>query len=454
MGNEVQVQKTAGGLTFKLPPHLAEKMKLLGISGGNLGNGGVGVNQLLIESKKWTANVGGEKKTFTRPVIIQNDDGTYGPDPSGAREPVPTLNVIVMEPGLRGRIFYDGPYAENNRRGPDCWSEDGKKASPSIEKPVFSGSCDMCPKAAKGSAATTAHPEAVACGYYKRLAVQVCSQRGIEWGIPPLSLKLSISSIWDMRDELSMAEGWYAWDNYVKFLRANGCAHSAAVITQMRFNPNATLQVQFKLIGFTELADYEKLTEMAATDEVRKLLPVISGTLTPRSIEPPKGKPLPKDDDEYSPQLKADIAEEEKRLREDAEEQAEKARQFEELKAAAEAEAKKEAAAAVKRAEAAAKKAAKAEAEAKAAAKAEAEAKAAAEKVAAEAIAKAQAQAAAEDGAWDEPKPINAAVAALPANVVETAMPERKKAADVTVGPAAVVEVPASLTGILGAWGE
>ena len=86
----------------------------------------------------------------------------------------------------------------------------------------------------------------------------------------------------------------------------------------------------------------------------------------------------------------------------------------------------------------------------KAAAKAEAEAKAAAEKAAAEAAAKAQA--AADDGAWDEPKPINATVAALPAKAAETAMPERKAAPQATVTTAMVTEVPASLTGILGAW--
>ena len=162
MGNEVQVQKSAGGLTFKLPPHLAAKMKLLGLSGSNLGGGGVGVNQLLIDNKNWTARVGGEKKTFMRPLIIQNEDGTYGPDPGGAEEPAPTLNVVVVEPGLRGRIFYDGPYADNNRRAPDCWSNDGKKPDVSIEKPV-SGSCGTCPKAAKGSDASSAYPERRAC---------------------------------------------------------------------------------------------------------------------------------------------------------------------------------------------------------------------------------------------------------------------------------------------------
>ena len=123
MGNEVQVQKTAGGLTFKVPAHLLAKMVA---KGGNISTGVIG-NQLLIKDKVWAASVGGEVKPFTRPVIVQLPDGTYGPDPSGEREPVQILNVIVVDHGQRGSIYYAGDYADGAGRAPDCWSDDGRK---------------------------------------------------------------------------------------------------------------------------------------------------------------------------------------------------------------------------------------------------------------------------------------------------------------------------------------
>ena len=437
MGNEVQVQKTAGGLTFKLPAHLAARMAA---GDGNIANQSR-TNQLLPGGKHWALSVNGETKKLTRPVIVQLADGSYAPDPSGEREPVPTVNVVVLDQGVRGRVYYQGEYDEANQGPPDCWSEDSKRPSPKVEKPPC-GSCDTCPMAAKGSAATASNPDRAACRGVKMLAVQMCSQRGIEYGIPPVRLKLPPTSIWDSRDEQAAAQGWYAWDNYTKFLAANGAARTNVGVTMMRFADTNHMQMQFKLVDFLDDENYVKTRELADTDEVKQLLPIFNGTpSTPRTDDKPKGKPLPQDDE---PSTSADPV-------------------FSQTgKAAAEAQAAENA-----KLKAAAEAAAQAKANADAAAKAKSDkaAKLAAAKAAAEAAAAEAARLAAEeDGeAFDDggdpemtqvidPAKVAAAIAAADAAKDVTPKRSRAKKDEPAAAPAGPVEVPAAIAGILNDW--
>ena len=52
-----------------------------------------------------------------------------------------------------------------------------------------------------------------------------------------MKLKLAVTSDWDAKDDESVANGWYAWKNYVEVPRCQwaGCTRTNAVVTQMRF---------------------------------------------------------------------------------------------------------------------------------------------------------------------------------------------------------------------------
>ena len=85
------------------------------------------------------------------------------------------------------------------------------------------------------------------------MAVQVIpAKTPTAYSIPPLSLKLSISSIWDKQDEESSAAGWYGWSNYTDLLRANDCAFTGALVTRMRFANTEYPKIQFARGGFLE----------------------------------------------------------------------------------------------------------------------------------------------------------------------------------------------------------
>lgn len=420
MGNEAAVQQSAKGLTFVVPAYLTARIKAGGLSNIDPRNT---VNSLTFGTKAWVTQINGEKKTLQR----RNEDGDM--------ENIQTLRVIVLDyTKQRGRSYYDG-WDAANPRAPDCWSLDGRRPSVDVAEPK-ARACDTCQMAAKGSKIVDGK-ELVACQSHKLLAV-VPAQ---DTNFPAMKLKIGPTSLWDKNDEESMAAGWYAWENYTDLLRANGLDFTGAVVTRMRFAPNVTYQkIQFARGDFLDEDALNVVERLAKSGEVQKLL---SGFTPPTTAKKPEGKPLPKEDEDTGPspeQITADAQSARARL---IEAQATADAELAEL-AAKDAKVKAEAVAVVKRADAAMKKAAKAEADAKAAT----------EKAAAEAAAKAKAD---EDaGAWDEPAAAPAAKQEVlpPLKAGESAMPARNVTPKATETTAAVVEIPAALSGILGDWGE
>src|SRR5271165_1343339 len=147
MGNEVQVQQSAKGLSFALPASLAARMAA---AGGNI-QAKATVNSLLWGGKEWAMVVNGDKKRLQRRS-----------EETGEMEPVQIVQVVVLDQSKRGRSYYEGDYDESNPRAPDCWSEDQRKPHASVEQPQCS-TCELCPKAAKGSKASASNADAVAC---------------------------------------------------------------------------------------------------------------------------------------------------------------------------------------------------------------------------------------------------------------------------------------------------
>lgn len=437
MGNEVANQQGTTGLSFAVPAHVLAARAARG--GGNIAPP-VTTNSLTFAGKEWAITVNGERKVLDRPAIVQVGS-EWKPHPT-LREKLQIINVVVVDQSKRGRDFYAKEYDPANPTGPDCWSDDSNKPHSSVAAPQCK-SCGVCPNAAPGSRATAQNPKATACKGFKLLAVQPVKDGTVNHDFPVLRLKLRGGSIWDSRDEESVAQGWYGWDNYAKFLAANGVSFSGEMITTMRFASTEHPQIQFGRGDWLETEDCEKVFTRSKTEEVQKLLAGFAAT--PRASAP-EGKPLPQDDYPADVQRPDPVFSQSGAAAQAAQE-AESARlKTEAYEAdlarlvAQEAEAKK----------------AQAEAEAKA------EAKAAKIAEAKRLIAEAEAEAVAEevgrviDATFDEPAP-TAPVAPPPpvvsAPVKEAAPPKRntKKAAE-PAPPMQIAEVPEALTGILDAW--
>lgn len=418
MGNEVAARQGTTSLSFAVPAHLAQAMVTAG--GGNIAEK-QSVPSLTYGGKVWTMSVNGEKKVLQR----RNEDGEM--------ENVQVLRVVVLDYSKhRGRSYYEGAFNPDDPKQPDCWSEDGKRPHASVEQPAC-GTCELCPKATKGSRIVDGR-EMIACAQYRMVVVVPANNLDFQ----PLRLRLAVTSDWDKSDDEAVAAGWYGFQNYTDFLRANGCGYTNALITRMRFANTNYPKVQFARGDFLELADFQKTLAVAQTDEVKKLL----AGFTPAGAEgkPAKntGKPLPEDDESNNPAAPPEGVADPVFSKTGA--AAEKAQAEEQAKEQAKAKA---AAADAQAAEAAKKAAAKA-------------AKVAAAKAAAEAAA-AAAKAAEEDeddgSAFDEaptaPTPAPAKVTA----VAEAAPPKKAAKKEPAVAPpTALAEAPPSLGGILSEW--
>lgn len=277
MSNEV-ANASAKGLTFQVPAHILARIKAAGLK--NIADKST-VNQITFGDHAWVMHINGEKKLVQK----SNEDGEL--------ENVQILRVIVLGATQnRGRSYYEGNYDRNNPRGPDCWSSDGKRPDLGVPEPRGK-TCEAhnCPMAVKGSRVIDGK-ELVACAQHKFLAV-IPSQN---LTFPAMRIKLPVTSLWDKQDEESMAQGWYAWDNYCDLLRANGVDFTGALVTKMRL---ATVNYQKIQFSRGDWLDEDQLAKVMARlegdggEEVKKLL---AGFTVREAPAQPAGKPLPKDE--------------------------------------------------------------------------------------------------------------------------------------------------------------
>lgn len=299
--------------------------------GGNIVERG-SVPSLGIEGKVWEVSINGEKTKLIR----ANEDGD--------EVPVPIIRAVILAyTPERARNYYEGGYDPANVSQPKCWSNDGVHPDASIREPV-SSACAKCPMSVKGSRINEQGKEVVACSQHRLLAVLPMFKKGV-LSDQPLRLKLAITSLFDGQSPDLEKEGWFAFENLLKFLRSKGIKHTAGIVVKLKFDPNVAYP---KVIMSPEAPLPQEL--LAAVKPMLKdenVLKLIGNSWTPAGVD---GKPV-----EHKPAA------------EPAEDKAAKA--AEEAKAKAEAAKQEKAAAAAKK---------KAEAEAKA--KAEAEAAEAAKK--------------------------------------------------------------------------
>lgn len=225
------------------------------------------VPSLSYEGKTWTIHKEGAKqKLMTR-------------DADGEQIPLSIMKVVILDSApRRGRAFYEGTYDPNKIAAPACWSHDGERPDQSITNPC-AASCAACPNSVKGSKVLDNGNTTTACSQHRMLAVIPSG----DLNYTPLRLKIAITSDWDNNSPEMEREGWFSYSKYLDYLKANGCPHTAAVVTKIRFDANAAYP---KLFFAAErwLSEEEQYTvaPRVKTPEVQKL---IDGSWTPAGVD-------------------------------------------------------------------------------------------------------------------------------------------------------------------------
>jgi hypothetical protein len=242
------------------------------------------VPSLSPQGKQWTIALNGQKIPLQR----RNQDGDM--------EPLPIMKVVVLDHAqYRGRAYYEGTYDPNKESAPICWSDDGVTPDASLPGPFplgtqvepgksrkISAACNGCPMSVKGSKVDDRGKSTVACSQHKMLAVVPDPALGIK-DIPPLRLKIAITSIWDEQSPDEAAQGWLAWDKYVAWLDARGCKHTAAIVTKMKFDHNAAYpKIFFAAERPLEAEELAVIGPLSKSPDTQKLL---GGTWTPAGVD-------------------------------------------------------------------------------------------------------------------------------------------------------------------------
>lgn len=206
--------------------------------------------------KAWTVIINGEKT----PMMKRNAEGD--------EEPIPVFRAVVVDYAKqRGRAYYEGTYDPNEIKAPDCWSNDGRLPDASVEHKQ-SPKCEGCPMSAKGSRVVGTR-SMVACSSHLMLALVPASKLDFT----PLRLKLAITSIWDKEGKDQQAQGWFAWDQFVDYLRQNGVKNTAAVLTKIKFDPATEYpKLLFNAGGWLPPEKFAQALDVAKTEDVKNLL--------------------------------------------------------------------------------------------------------------------------------------------------------------------------------------
>lgn len=218
--------------------------------------------------KVWSISLAdGSRTNLTK----RNDDGDV--------EPVQTLRVVVMDYAKhRGRAYYEGAFDPEKTTMPACWSDDGEHPNAQVESPKGSA-CRTCPFSVKGSKITEAGKPVTACSSHRNIVV-LPLVGGM--AVPPLKVKLAITSLFDKQSPELEKQGWRAFENYVDFLRGNGAKHTATIVTKMKFDPNANYpKVIFSAERWLEPNELEVVKARMEDGSVASLLEVDVATSTP-----------------------------------------------------------------------------------------------------------------------------------------------------------------------------
>lgn len=226
------------------------------------------VPTLSYEGKVWTIGLNGEKTK-----LIKKDPDT------GDESPVPIMRVVILDYNKqRGRAYYEGAYDPSKVAMPACWSDNGVTPAEGVKEPKGSA-CAKCPMSVKGSKVTEQGKSVTACSEHRMVVVVPAARLGFE----PLRLKIAITSDYDGQSPDHVAQGWYAFKNYTDMLCANQVAHTAMLVTKMKFDPNVAYP---KILFSTDKwLTAEQMAELVPIVKGEKVAALISGSWTPNGVD-------------------------------------------------------------------------------------------------------------------------------------------------------------------------
>ena len=183
------------------------------------------VPKLSFKGKVWRISLDGNDT----PLMRKNADGE--------EEPIPVMKVIILDHNIhRGRAYYEGAYDSTKDAAPVCWSADGKTPDADVPEPC-AASCDTCQFSAKGSKVSETGAQGTACSSFRNIVVVPAADPKFQ----PLRLRLPITSIYDATNPEQDAKHWFAYDQFLNFLRTKGVKHTASIVTKIKFDPNPNI---------------------------------------------------------------------------------------------------------------------------------------------------------------------------------------------------------------------
>lgn len=205
-----------------------------------------------------------EGKTWTI-IINNNKTKLQAANSDGDMVPVPVMRCVILNFNAdRGRAYYEGTYNPAAAAAPKCWSADSRAPDDSA-KEKQSALCSNCPQAVKGSKIADGR-ESVACSTHRMLAIAPAFDLSGE----PLRLKIAVTSDWDKE---IVDHGWFAFRQYVDYLKSRGVSNTALVVTKIKFDTNTAYpKLLFALDRVLSPDEIGKVKVALANPEVTKLL--------------------------------------------------------------------------------------------------------------------------------------------------------------------------------------
>jgi len=228
------------------------------------------INALGYEGKVWQITFNGEKQKLVRT------------DEDGDETPISTMRVVILNHNQRrGRTYYEGSYDPGNPGAPVCWSDDGERPDPSVEKPQ-AATCAGCPMAEKGSRITDQGKSVAACSQHRMLAVLPEMWIGKETA-KPLRLKIAVTSDYDKENKEQEAKQFFAYKQFLNYITAHGAKHTGQIVTKMKFDPNVAYPKL--LFGAERPLQEHELDFVVPLFEAEETKALLAGTYTPAGVD-------------------------------------------------------------------------------------------------------------------------------------------------------------------------
>jgi hypothetical protein len=169
-----------------------------------------------------------------------------------------TMNIIIVDSAPIARTYFEGSYDPNaDPIPPACWSHDTDVPAPDVENPQASR-CADCPQNIKGSGQGNSR----ACRFSQRLAV------AIEGDLDKIyQFQIPATSIFGEAKENALP-----MQGYARLLKEHKTP-VAAVVTQMRFDPDAEVpKLYFSPVRPLEEAELTQVVELRDSEQVKHAL--------------------------------------------------------------------------------------------------------------------------------------------------------------------------------------